>query len=161
MGFRYSIDDQQFDKTYMVWQRDKMKEDCKQPGVYVLFDINGEVLYIGESQIVGKRVSDHITGSKQSQRGFQKRICTIRIYLFEKTPVGKTDMKMCEHWIKRELPPIYSKDGYLYDSRDTINYSSDVTTLWKNWHKHDYRDGDKPIDGKKYQDYIKAAKIKL
>lgn len=41
-----------------------MEEECTQPGVYIIFDITGEVFYVGESKEVGGRVSKHITGTK-------------------------------------------------------------------------------------------------
>ena len=161
MSFRYQIIDEEFDKEYKVWEYKNMKAECNRPGVYVLSDITGDILYIGESENVGGRVCGHISGSPESKRGFQKRICTIKLYLFNNTSQGKADMKMCEHWIKSKLPALYSKDDYNYNSRSTLDYTLDESTLFKNWHKyHDEAFGE-VIDGKEYQEKLIAANLKL
>lgn len=161
MSFKYEITDHSYDKEYKVWEYDKMKEECAQPGVYIIADIAGEILYVGESGNVGQRVRNHITGTEQSKRGFIKRICDIRIYLFGDLKHDKTDMKMCEHWAKREYPPLFSKDSLDHDGRDTIEYLDDDITVWENWHK--YRDEvfGEIIDGKEYQEKLIASGLKL
>ncbi|WP_180229500.1 GIY-YIG nuclease family protein [Priestia megaterium] len=161
MSFQYKITDQSYDKEYKVWEYDKMRKECAQPGVYIITDIAQEILYVGESENVGQRVRDHITGTEQSKRGFIKRICNIRIYLFGTLNRDITDMKMCEHWAKREYPPLFSKDSIEYDGGDTIEYLSDSYTVWENWHKYYATVDDEVVDGKEYQEKLKAANLKL
>lgn len=74
----------------------------------------------------------HINGSEESKRGFQKRICEIKIFTFGNSLSEKTKRKICEHWAKENFhPPLFSKDGLLYDGNDTREYLSDKLMLRK------------------------------
>ncbi|WP_413301039.1 GIY-YIG nuclease family protein [Bacillus sp. 1P10SD] len=143
MGFKYEVTEFEPDKKYHVWEHEKIRTECRTPGVYLIFDIEGEVIYVGESgngevDRVGDRVSNHIKGATtESKRGMQRRIYEIYIYEFENTPSDKFDKSICELYAKKYYDrAIFSKDDFNYDSEDTINYLRDETRLWKNWHKH-------------------------
>lgn len=75
MGFNYKVTDDTPDKKYMVWEYLKIKQEYRTPGVYMLFDITGEVLYIGKSgsgtDMVGDRDYNHIMEQKNLNVGFR------------------------------------------------------------------------------------------
>ncbi|MBR9747559.1 hypothetical protein ACQVWD_26520 [Bacillus cereus] len=161
MGFDYQVTDTTFDISYKVWEHLLIKKECRTPGVYILFDITGEVLYVGSSGArdskVGDRVYGHIHGSVESKKlEFQKRIFEIKLFTFEDSTDGKYKMNICEHWTKMSYPPLFSKDSFAYNTQDTREYwdKSNDGTLWKNWHRIDEK-------GAEYQKNLIEAGLKL
>jgi hypothetical protein len=155
MSFDYKVTHHSFDKELNVWDHLTISKEYTSPGVYVLFDIRGECLYVGKSGKVGGRVYKHIHGTKESKRGFQKRICEIKIFIFGMDE--KVKMDVCEHWAKETYPPLFSKDGHFYDGNDTKEYLTDELMLWKNWHKF----FSEKVDGDQYQKNVINAKLPL
>ncbi|MGG1071185.1 GIY-YIG nuclease family protein [Priestia megaterium] len=163
MSFKYEITDREFDKVYKVWDYKTIKAECNKPGVYVLSDIKGGTLYVGESESVGGRIFNHIKGfsTEAKKLGFANRICTIKVFLFEKTSQGKTDMKMCEHWTKFQFPTYYSKDDYNHNFKEIRKYNADKSTEFENWHEYHDEVSGEIINGKEYQEKVIASGLKL
>jgi hypothetical protein len=163
MSFKYKVIDETADKKYKVWEHAEIRSECRTPGVYVLYDIAGDVLYIGKSgdgdiDKVGDRVYRHIHGTtKESKRGFKKRIFEIDIFTFDDSVNGRYNMNICENWAKMYYPqPIFSKDDFAYETENNHDYLAprNEHTLWKNWDKH-------YDEGKEYQDKITKSGLEL
>jgi len=130
-------------KKYNVWEHKLIKEECRTPGVYVLIDIEGEIIYVGDSgngmiDMIGDRVSRHIRGtSAQSKRGMQRYIYEIDIYEFGNTVKDKSDKKIIEEHLKTYYDqPVFSKDDFAFTTENSTDYLNprNDKKLWKNYH---------------------------
>lgn len=133
-----------YEKTaeYLVWDYNRIKEH-KNPGVYVLFDCDGEVIYVGMAGTgdnkIDKRVRSHIRGTSDELKHPKNRyIKEIHIYEFPNTLEGKLDKDILEKWLIQLYRPLINK-CYGETRAESIDYFGVHNSVlrWENWSNED------------------------
>lgn len=127
---------------YNVWELRKIAQHTK-PGVYVFFDIDGEVLYIGESGTgndkVGTRVINHIRGNTEQMSYLKNHyIREVCIYEFPDDITGKLDKDILEKWLIQMHRPLFNQ-CYGETIKETLDYFGKQNNhlCWNGWNQAD------------------------
>jgi hypothetical protein len=108
-------------RIFRVWHKKQLESYYKgKHGVYVFYDVNGQVVYVGESQNLWPRLRDHISGSWPGTQGVTEFFHTVKVYEINFTPPLKKDRdayynrKILELYLIKKLKPIRNetKNGF-------------------------------------------------
>ena len=84
----------------------RLKENFQSPGVYILKDKGGEILYIGMAEkSLSTRVQQHINGEDSATFGCRKFIYKIELYVFDESKENLNRIGALEHDLIASFDP--------------------------------------------------------
>lgn len=102
-----------FKRWELVNYRPEIEIDARNKGVYVLRDVDNDVLYVGKSIRLYKRLTDHINARGDSQR-FSHLIDNITIYFV----VEDYEIDIYESFAINHFKPTFNRDKVFYHKVD-------------------------------------------
>lgn len=78
-------------------------------GIYFLISLTGNVLYIGKSENVRKRLRCHLKGHEKITREYIPFVSTVRV-LYVDNEVGRQNLFSVERWFITQVKPIFNNN---------------------------------------------------
>ena len=102
--------------------REKLQEVPHKPGVYILRDRIGRIIYVGKAKDLRKRLSNYFTPSRRSRADIKTRALVDSIWDFEINTVrSENEALILEGKLIKEYRPKYN-----VVFRDCLLYTSDA-----------------------------------
>ena len=76
-------------------------------GIYALYDEAGELLYVGKSENVRKRVRKHLKCQEKITSGYAESVRSVRVFYVDEE-VKRQDLYAVEKWFITQLAPKYN-----------------------------------------------------
>lgn len=93
----------------------------KRSGVYLFYNAEDELLYVGKAKSFFYRLSQHFSGTTNS-KGFHKQIKRIRLYFIE----NEADIVIYELYLINKFKPKYNKSGVFWRDNHIPDYEDEL-----------------------------------